>query len=120
VRERASWRAHGHWFANEQRKIELRILKPIVFARVSKHGNVWKYAKHLVHAGDVVGVRVREQNGFWFQTRVPQKLQQRLRRLARINHPTCGCACLPLIWSHFKHIGVGLAATQFKGVKFEN
>ena len=120
VRERASWRAHGHWFANEERKIELRILKPIVFARVSKHGNVWKNAKHLVHAGDVVGVSVREQNGLWLQARVTQELQQRLRRLAWVNHPTCGYACLPLIWCHFKHIGVGLAAAQFKGVKFES
>ena len=120
VSKRASWRAHRHWFANEERKIELRILKPIVFARVRKHGNVWKHAKHLVHAGDVISVRMGEQNGLWFQTRVPQEFQQRLRRLARINHPTCGCACLPLIWSHFNHISVGLAAAQFKGVKFES
>jgi len=89
-----------------------------MFKRVRQHGNVWKHGADLVNTGNVVGVRVRKKNGFGFQMPIAQEVQQWLWRLARINHPTRGCACLSRICGHFHHIGVGLTATQFKGVKF--
>ena len=77
----------------------------------------------------MIGVRVRKKNGLWFQTLVAQETQHWLGRLAWINHPTCGCALLdimyslilrlivPLLRGHFNHVGVGLASTQFKCMK---
>ena len=104
-----------------------------MFKRVRQHGNVWKHGANLVHASDMIGVRVRKKNGLWFQTLVAQEMQHWLRRLAWINHPTCGRALLnmryslilglilrlivPLLRGHFNHIGVGLATTQFKCMK---
>lgn len=119
MRKRARWRGHGHRLANEKRQVELRILKPVVFKRVRQNGNLWKHGADLVHTRDVIGVRVRQKNGLGFQTPVTQEIQQGLWRLARINHPTRRNTVLPCICGHFHHIRVGLAAAQFKGVKFD-
>ena len=119
VRKRARWRGYGHGLANKERQVQLRILKPLVFKRVRQHGNFWKHGANLVHASDVIGVRVGEKNGLGFQTPVAQEVQQWFRRLAWVNHPTCRNTGLPVVCRHFHHIRVGLAATQFKGVKFE-
>lgn len=119
VRQNARWPRHRNRLANEERQVELRILKPIMFNGMRKHGDIWKHGANLVHASDVIGMRMRKKNGPGFQTGFLQERQQWFGVLAWINHPTCEGAVLPMFYANFYNIGVGLAATQFESMKFD-
>ena len=114
VRQRAISAACGDRHADERAEVELWIVQKCVFRRVQQHPSGRKRSAHLVQSGNVVRVRVGQQNVARHEPLSAHELDHFFRILTGINDPALAPDSAPVQSGHPCHVAVGLKGAQWK------